>query len=171
MRLNEVLTESAIQELNEGPFGQAVGKAASGLARGVGAVAGGVAGMGSAAKQGYNAGKSAVAGTAQQATGQQSNAQAGNAAAPAQQGAAQTPQQQAEATIYKQVKDLVSKLDKKGKQRILAALNKDLGVTQSPIKVPKIAKPVTKRVRNTSAPAGTPAATPKVVRGGKLKTA
>ena len=62
MRINEVLTESAIQELNEGPIGQAIGKAAGGLAKGAGAVAGGIAGMGSAAKQGYQAGKAAVSG-------------------------------------------------------------------------------------------------------------
>jgi len=62
MRINELLTESQVQQLDEGPFGQAVGKAVGGLAKGVGAVAGGVAGMGKAFKKGYQSGKATVAG-------------------------------------------------------------------------------------------------------------
>jgi hypothetical protein len=43
---------------------------------------------------------------------------------------AATPQQQkAEQSVYMQVKGLLDKLDKKGKQRILAALEKQLGTT------------------------------------------
>jgi len=60
MKINELLVES--QQLDEGPFGQAVGKAVGGLAKGVGAVAGGVAGMGRAFKKGYQSGKATVAG-------------------------------------------------------------------------------------------------------------
>ena len=60
MRINELLVES--QQLDEGPFGQAVGKAVGGLAKGVGAVAGGIAGIPGAVKKGFKAGKAAVSG-------------------------------------------------------------------------------------------------------------
>ena len=55
MKIND-LFES---EVDEG-FGSALAAGARGLAKGAGAVAGGIAGMGSAAKQGYQAGKAAV---------------------------------------------------------------------------------------------------------------
>ena len=56
MKIND-LFES---ELDEGPVGNFLAKGARGIAKGAGAVAGGIAGMGSAAKQGYQAGKAAV---------------------------------------------------------------------------------------------------------------
>ena len=84
MRITEVLTESAIKELNEGPgwdaakaglkgVAKGVGQVAKGaamgvpgvvggVAKGAGAVAGGIAGMGKAAAKGYKAGQAAVAG-------------------------------------------------------------------------------------------------------------
>ncbi len=69
MRINEILTESEIKQLDEGPIGNAVGavgrgvgKAIGGVAKGVGAVAGGVAGIGSAMKKGFRAGKATVSG-------------------------------------------------------------------------------------------------------------
>jgi hypothetical protein len=66
MRINELLTESQLQQLEEGPLlnkiGAAVGKGAGALAKGVGAVAGGVAGIGSAVKKGFQAGKEVVSG-------------------------------------------------------------------------------------------------------------
>lgn len=72
MRINDILTESEINELaviQEGPLGSlakavgtGVGKAVGGVAKGVGAVAGGIAGIGSAVKKGFKAGKQAVAG-------------------------------------------------------------------------------------------------------------
>jgi len=55
MKIND-LFES---EVDEG-FGSALAAGARGLAKGAGAVAGGIAGMGSAAKQGYQAGRAAV---------------------------------------------------------------------------------------------------------------
>jgi hypothetical protein len=61
MRLNELLTESQVQEgplLNK--LGSTVGKAAGTVAKGVGAVAGGIAGIGKAFKKGYQAGKTTV---------------------------------------------------------------------------------------------------------------
>jgi hypothetical protein len=64
MKITELLTES--QQLQEGPLlnklGTAVGNAVGTAAKGVGAVAGGVAGLGKAAKKGFQAGKDTVAG-------------------------------------------------------------------------------------------------------------
>ena len=67
MRINEILTESQLQQLDEGPIGSAlgavgrgIGKVAGGLAKGVGAVAGGVVGAGRAMKKGYQSGKAFV---------------------------------------------------------------------------------------------------------------
>ena len=64
MRINELLTESEIQHLEEGPkldaFGRGVGKFAGGVAKGIGAVAGGVMGAGRALKKGYQTGKAVV---------------------------------------------------------------------------------------------------------------
>ena len=64
MRITEILTESQLQQLEEGPkwdaFGRGVGKFAGGLARGAGAVAGGVRGAFTALKKGYDSGKAVV---------------------------------------------------------------------------------------------------------------
>ena len=67
MRINEILTESQLQQLDEGPIGSAlgavgrgIGGAARGLAKGVGAVAGGVVGAGRALAKGYQSGKAFV---------------------------------------------------------------------------------------------------------------
>ncbi len=67
MRIHEILTESELQQLDEGPIGSAlgavgrgVGKAVGGVAKGVGAVAGGVRGAFTALKKGYQAGKAVV---------------------------------------------------------------------------------------------------------------
>ena len=66
MRINDLLIESTNQ-LDEGPkfnkFGQAIGNVAGMAAKGIGAVAGGIAGLGAAAKKGFQAGKSQVAAT------------------------------------------------------------------------------------------------------------
>ena len=66
MRINEILTESEIHQLDEGPMldkaGTLVGKAVGGAAKGVGAVAGGIAGIGRAFKKGYAGGKAVVGG-------------------------------------------------------------------------------------------------------------
>ena len=64
MRVYEILTES--KEINEGPIlnkiGSGIGKAVGTAAKGIGAVAGGVMGLGRAIKKGYQAGKSTVGG-------------------------------------------------------------------------------------------------------------
>ena len=64
MRIHEILTESQLEQLDEGPkldaFGRGVGKFAGGLAKGVGAVAGGVRGAFTALKKGYDSGKAVV---------------------------------------------------------------------------------------------------------------
>ena len=64
MRINEILTESQLAQLDEGPkldaFGRGVGKVVGGVAKGVGAVAGGVRGAFTALKKGYQTGKAVV---------------------------------------------------------------------------------------------------------------
>jgi len=154
MKITEVLVES--QQLDEGPFGQAVGKFAGGVAKGVGAVAGGVAGMGRAFKKGYQSGKATVAGdpdpnaeapASDEVGGPETQPSAGdiNKAGPAGtanakplQGAAKVAadktaaatagqdQDAAGQTMYSQVKANIDKLDKKGKQRILQLLQKSM---------------------------------------------
>ena len=91
MRINELLTED--QALAEGPkfnkFGQAVCNVAGMAAKGLGAVAGGIAGLGAAAKKGFQAGKAQVAAAddgaadAPAAGGDASGAQPAAGAAPA----------------------------------------------------------------------------------------
>jgi hypothetical protein len=161
MRLNEVLTESAIQELNEGPFGQAVAGAARGFARGAGAVAGGLSAIPGQVKKGYSAGAAAVRGEPEPANTApaRSSSNVGKRAAQAPEPATTS----ASMSTYRQTKDLVAKLDKKGKQRILAILAKDLGIMDQPAPA--------KKVVSKMAPDGTPAAKPKVVRGGKARAA
>jgi hypothetical protein len=81
MKINEILLESEVQNLEEGPIlnkiGSAVGKGVGAVAKGAGAVAGGVAGLGAAAKKGFQAGKQTVAGAGDDPADP-------NAAAPAQ---------------------------------------------------------------------------------------
>ena len=67
MRITEILTESQLEQLDEGPIGstlgavgRGIGKVAGGVAKGVGAVAGGVVGAGRALKKGYQTGKAIV---------------------------------------------------------------------------------------------------------------
>jgi len=64
MRINEILIESQLEQLDEGPkldaFGRGVGKVVSGAAKGIGAVAGGVRGAFTALKKGYQTGKAIV---------------------------------------------------------------------------------------------------------------
>ena len=90
MRINEILTESQLQQIEEGPkwdaFGRGVGKFAGGLAKGIGAVAGGVVGAGKALKKGYQTGKAIVGDDPDPnagAPGYTAPAAAGGAAAPA----------------------------------------------------------------------------------------
>jgi hypothetical protein len=64
MKITEILVES--QQLDEGPLlnkiGAGIGKAAGTVAKGIGAVAGGVVGAGKALAKGYQAGKATVGG-------------------------------------------------------------------------------------------------------------
>jgi len=62
MKINELMTESQIDELSLGGIGRGLAKGVGGFARGAGALAGGLAGAGAAARQGYAAGRSAVSG-------------------------------------------------------------------------------------------------------------
>jgi hypothetical protein len=98
MRINEILTESQLKQLDEGPIGSAlgavgrgIGKVASGVAKGVGAVAGGVVGAGRALKKGYQTGKAIVGDDPDpnaKAPGYTAPAAGAPAAAPAASGAA-----------------------------------------------------------------------------------
>ena len=64
MRITEILTESQLEQLDEGPIlnkiGTGVGNVVGGVAKGVGAVAGGIAGLGSAFKKGFDRSKGIV---------------------------------------------------------------------------------------------------------------
>jgi hypothetical protein len=187
MRINELLTESQLQHLEEGPIlnkiGSAVGNAARGVANTVGAVAGGVAGAGQALKRGYQTGKAFVgnepaAGGTTPPSAQDINAQgpAGTAPAVAQTGAAgaalakttaavdKQTTAKAGQTVYAQVKANVDKLDKKGKQRILQLLQKSMAVPDpKPVAAPAATTPpVTPAAEPVAAttPAAEPAAQP-----------
>ena len=69
MRINDILLESEIQDLEEGPkwdaikkAGTAVGRAAGGAAQAVGAIPGAIAGAGNAFMKGYRGARDTVAG-------------------------------------------------------------------------------------------------------------
>jgi hypothetical protein len=87
MRITELLTESETQYLEEGPIlnkiGAVAGNAARGLAKGVGAVAGGVVGAGRAMKKGYQAGKAFVGDDPDPNKGQPGYDASGNPVTPA----------------------------------------------------------------------------------------
>jgi len=166
MKINEILTESQVTELTEGPllnkFGSGVGKVAGTVAKGVGAIAGGVAGAGTALKKGWNAGKAAVARAGDDepetaggpeaqpsATDINKDGPAGTAQAKPLQGqakvaadktaAATADQDPATAgqTMYSQVKANIGKLDKKGKQRILQLLQKSMAAPEPQAAAPE----------------------------------
>jgi hypothetical protein len=150
MRINEIILE---QEIDEG-LGQAIGKAWGGAMKGVGAVGGGIAGSWDAMKQGYRAGKAAVAGrenpddadptiTKNQPAG--TEPQAGQQAATTQQ-PPQAGQQAAPAGVASdeldQLKATLGKLNSNQKQELAGELEKAINAPATP------------------APAATPAATP-----------
>jgi ribonuclease E len=173
-----------------------VGKVAGTVAKGVGAVAGGVAGAGTALKKGWNAGKAAVARAGDDepetvggpeaqpsATDINKDGPAGTAQAKPLQGqakvaadktaAATADQDPATAgqTMYSQVKANIGKLDKKGKQRILQLLQKSMAAPE-PQAAPaagamgQMANQLTK-----PAPQAAPAATVKPAFGGDSEPA
>jgi hypothetical protein len=140
MRIHDLIIENT-EPVEEGPIlnkiGAGIGKAVGTAAKGVGAVAGGVAGLGSAVKTGYQAGKNYVAGAGDDATGTAPasttapSATAQSATAPATSTPGTTPQPAAAPSLYNQVKTNINQLDAKGKQRILALLQKQLGSAQA----------------------------------------
>jgi hypothetical protein len=183
MKITEILVES--HQMDEGPLlnkiGAGIGKAAGTVAKGIGAVAGGVVGAGKALAKGYQAGKATVGaagddaeadpaagGAAPATSGAPTQAAAGGApaaakkaptapaaaggSAPAAAGgsapaAGSAPKTTAPAaggsapaaggTVYAQIKANLDKLDKKGKQRILATLQKEIGAAPAaPAKTP-----------------------------------
>jgi hypothetical protein len=94
MRVYEILTEST--ELQEGPIlnkiGRGIGKTVGTVAKGVGAVAGGVMGLGRAIKKGYQAGKSTVGGAGDDDEVSTTASTGASGSAPAQASAAPTAQ-------------------------------------------------------------------------------
>ena len=149
MKINELLVES--KQLNEGPFTQAIG-------RGAGKVAKGVANIGKDLKTGFKAGYSDeqppadpnAAPVKKKANPTWAGIKQGIARASGV-GTSTTPtssvnpktttqpatvdsQVQAGQTVYAQVKANISKLDKKGKQRIMQLLQKSLAT-------PAVSKP------------------------------
>lgn len=216
MRINDILTESQLQQLDEGPLGslaKATGKAIGGVAQGVGAIAGVPGGIKRAFQKGKQAAMTTIGGdeptaaapaaqqpaaggalnafkaglqgkTAQEPAAApattaapaaapvaaQPTAQQVNKAGPAGTAPAQNLQGQAKAaadktaaatasqntaqagqTMYAQVKANIDKLDKKGKQRILALLQKSLAV---PAPAAPKAAPVAVPTPVATAPAG-----------------
>ena len=104
MRITELLTESQLEQLDEGPrlnkFGAAVGNVAGGVAKGVGAVAGGIAGIGSAFKKGFDRSKGIVGQGGDYVAPPDAPAAPAQAAAPAAKGAAaQQPQGRIDPTM------------------------------------------------------------------------
>jgi hypothetical protein len=172
MKITEILTESQLKQLDEGPIlnkiGSGIGKAVGTAGKAIGAVAGGVAGAVDAAKKGFSAGRSAVAGggdkdpQAAPTSAADINAAGpkGTAAAKTQTGAAaQAINKTAQATqganaekvgqtVYAQVKSQVNQLDKKGKQRIMQLLQKSLAAPA--------AKPAAAPAANTQAAPANP---------------
>lgn len=141
MRIHDLIVEST-EPVEEGPIlnkiGAGLGRAVGTAAKGVGAVAGGVAGLGSAIKTGYQAGKNYVAGAGDNAnvaavppTISATTAPPATAA-PTTASSAGAWQPAATPSLYNQVKANVNQLDAKGKQRILAILQKQLGAARPP---------------------------------------
>ncbi len=152
MRINEIILE---QELDEG-IGQAIGKAWGGLAKGVGATVGGLAGTWDAAKQGYRAGKAAVAGrenpddsdptltknqsqqaaggTQQAASGETTPAAGGTQQAASGSAPAQAAAPAASSTELDQLKATLGKLNPDQKKELAGELEKSMNApaAQSP---------------------------------------
>lgn len=187
MRINELLTESQLEQLDEGPISRGIGKFVGGVAKGVGAVAGGVVGAGRALKKGYQTGKAVVGDDPDPNAGQPGytdpapstpppTAQDINAQGPAGSALAKTTavvdkqqaqsQEKANQTVYAQVKANVNKLDKKGKQRILQLLQKSVAAP-----VPKAPPATTAAPEPTTLPADNSNQQQTKKRGGRVKGA
>ena len=180
MRINDILTESEVQNLEEGPLlnkiGAGIGKAVGTAGKAIGAVAGGVAGAADAAKKGFAAGRSAVAGAGDEDPNAPTSAADINAAGPKGTAAAKTQTgagaqalaktaqatqnataDQAGQTVYAQVKANINKLDKKGKQRIMQLLQKSVA---APVAKPAADAQAAPAANAQTAPTAEPAATP-----------
>ena len=180
MRVNDLIVESAqLDELTAADVGKGVGK----IAKGAGAVAGGVAGAWDAAKKGFQSGRATVAGepdpNAAPTTAQDINAAGPTGTAPAKTvagaaGAAiqktaqaltgKSPQQTSQA-IYAQIKSQINQLDDKGKKQIMQLLQKSMA--QKPAAAPaqpaapaQQAEPTQAAQQPAAEPAAQPAAAP-----------
>lgn len=137
MRINELIVE---EQIDEG-LGAMIGKGVGALAKGVGATVGGAVGAWDAAKQGYQAGKAAVAGrtnpddadptlTRNQPAGtppqgQQAAASPGPGAAPQQAAPAQQPAGVASSELD-QLKATLGKLNPNQKKELAGELEKSM---------------------------------------------
>ena len=180
MRVNDLIVESEqLDELTAADVGRGVGK----VAKGAGAVAGGVAGAWDAAKKGFQSGRATVAGepdpNAAPTTAQDINAAGPTGTAPAKTvagaaGAAiqktaqaltgKSPQQTSQA-IYAQIKSQINQLDDKGKKQIMQLLQKSMA--QKPAAAPaqpaaqaQPAEPAAEPTQAAQQPAAEPAAQP-----------
>jgi hypothetical protein len=146
MRINELFSES--QNLDEG-LGSMIGKGVGSLARGAGAVAGGIAGIGAAAKKGYAAGKATVAGdpdptapapaalnaTEPAAGGTTPPAQgtaAGGGTAPTAAGGTAPAPASGNAGDIGSIMQTIDKLDKPTKQKLAGELEKNIASAPEP---------------------------------------
>jgi hypothetical protein len=158
MKITDLLTED--QQLDEIDVGKVVGKAARGLAKGAGAVAGGIAGIGKAFKSGYSAGKEFIGGTDQETDDTSSNdTDTSSASAYTPSTSQTTPNvavsatpvaQPAATSLYSQVKQEIDQLDTKGKQAILAALQKTLPQTTTPAQQTKTQSKIAAQLKATN---------------------
>lgn len=138
MQLNDVLTESELNEIN-------LGKAVGGIARGVGAVAGGAAGAWDAAKKGFNQGRAAVGSdegdSAQPATAAKKNFNAGFSSGRA----AVSGDQEIDSIV-----DAIQSLSDADKKKVLAAL----GTRPSALPTADLMPNTTKAAATTSSTGG-----------------
>lgn len=171
MKISDLLTES--KQLDEGPILDKISAGIGKASKAVGAVAGGVAGAVDAAKKGFAAGRSAVAGAVDQpapttaadinAAGPKGTVAAKNLTGAAGAAIAKTAAATAGAspevagqTVYAQVKSQINNLDKKGKQRIMALLQKSLTPAAAPAVAPTAPAPTPAAPAPTAAPAVAP---------------
>ena len=155
MKLTEILTESEQQQLDELDIGKAataVGKGIGAVGKGIGAVAGAPQGIGRAIKKGYKSAVSTIGGDDEPKKTEPAAASpapsggvsgflsavrgSDQAGAPASSAATQNAGQD----VFAQIKANIDKLDTKGKQKILALLQKSLPQTPAkPAEEPKAA--------------------------------
>ena len=171
MKITDLIAEQQIDELGVADVAKGVGK----VAKGVGSVAGGAVGAWDAAKKGFQAGRSAVAGggaTEPATTAAAANTQGPSGTAPAQaqtgaagQALAKSAQAVADAgtdkkqgdALYAQIKASIGQLDPAGKKKILQLVQKSM--SEKPAEPAAPAQSMADKVAAAQAPAAEPEAT------------